>query len=885
MRSGTTRLDRLSRLPICAILALATMACLSAWPAVAQSTQAASASATFDIPAGDLAGALDRLSTQAGIQLMYQPGLVAGKQARALSGSFTWRVALERLLRGSGLEYRQVNATTIVIRQSDPGTKPGPRPAAAPPSRPAEGEETPVMDMKAMTVTGTRIRGGQSSSPVVTISQEEMRLSGHNSVGEAMRALPQNFNGGQNPGVAPGASNVGGIANQNLSGGSGINLRGLGPDATVTLLNGSRLPYDGFAQATDVAVIPVAAIDRIEILLDGASAIYGSDAVGGVANIILKRDYDGVELSGRYGAATDGGYEQRQMTAVAGQRWDSGGFLVAADVTHNTAVSARQRDYLSGMTYQATEIYPESDQKGLLFSGHQWFGEYAELSLDAFYTERRNELKIAVSPTTGHVVPTKSTIWGASPSMNFTLSGDWRLRVHGMAGRNDMEEVGRRNFDLTTGVESASQSSRYRNEASAAGVEVEGPLFALPGGEVRLSVGGGWRRTSLEYSDLSAGVIVHEGENSSRYGYGELSLPLLDQLLLNAAVRYENYDSFGATTTPKVGVLWSPTPSFDVRASWGRSFKAPTLTQQYQARMLYLYPASILGGGGAGAPANSQSIFFWGGDPDLKPETAETISVGFVARPDVLPNLRLEMNWFQVNYTDRVLPPIAAVGEALTNPAYAEFRTLNPGVAEINAAFDWANLPEGTFTGNYTGAPYDPANVFAIVRGSNTNAASDFLQGVDLSTRYRLDAWGGSLSLHFNGTWLTEAHRKLSSTSPEVPTAGIAFFPPKFKGRFSADWSRNDFTLAAAVNYIGGLADTLVTPNIGRGSMTTLDLVADYQVDMALIGDIGINLAVTNLLNEAPPFMQPVLPIYTSYDSLNYSALGRVINLSLRKRF
>src|SRR3546814_15432172 len=112
--------------------------------------------------------------------------------------------------------------------------------------------------------------------------------------------------------------------------------------------------------------------------------------------------------------------------------------------------------------------------------------------------------------------------------------------------------------------------------------------------------------------------------------------------------------------------------------------------------------------------------------------------------------------------------------------AYAEFRTLNPSIAEINAAFAWAGLPEGTFTGNYTGAPYDPANVFAIVRGSNTNAASDFLQGVDLSARYRLDAWGGSLSLHFSGTWLTEAHRTLSSTSPEIPTAGIAFFPQEF---------------------------------------------------------------------------------------------------------
>src|SRR3546814_14350406 len=61
----------------------------------------------------------------------------------------------------------------------------------------------------------------------------------------------------------------------------------------------------------------------------------------------------------------------------------------------------------------------------------------------------------------------------------------------------------------------------------------------------------GWRRTSLEYSDLLADVIIHEGDNVSRYGYGELSLPLLDQLLLNAAVRYEDYDSFGGTTTPK----------------------------------------------------------------------------------------------------------------------------------------------------------------------------------------------------------------------------------------------------------------------------------------------------------------------------------------------
>src|SRR3546814_18176294 len=104
--------------------------------------------------------------------------------------------------------------------------------------------------------------------------------------------------------------------------------------------------------------------------------------------------------------------------------------------------------------------------------------------------------------------------------------------------------------------------------------------------------------------------------------------------------------------------------------------------------MLYLYPASILGGGGAGAPPDSQSIFFWGGDPDLRPETAETVSVGFVARPDALPRLRLEANWFQLESTDRFLPPITSVAEPQSNPPSPEFRTLTQTILTTNTTFD-----------------------------------------------------------------------------------------------------------------------------------------------------------------------------------------------------
>src|SRR3546814_1212331 len=86
---------------------------------------------------------------------------------------------------------------------------------------------------------------------------------------------------------------------ENLASTSTLNLRGLGPDATLTLINGHRIAYDGAFQGVDISAIPLAALDRLEIVADGASALYGSDAVGGVANIILRRDFDGIWSSAR----------------------------------------------------------------------------------------------------------------------------------------------------------------------------------------------------------------------------------------------------------------------------------------------------------------------------------------------------------------------------------------------------------------------------------------------------------------------------------------------------------------------------------------------------------------------------------------------------------
>ena len=120
---------------------------------------------------------------------------------------------------------------------------------------------------------------------------------------------------------------------------SSINLRGLGSDATLTLLNGHRLSYGGTRQAIDVSAIPLGAVDRIEIVADGASALYGSDAVGGVANIILRPDMTGIETRARVGGSTDGGNFAQQYGITAGSRWGTGGFIAAYEFNRTSAIT------------------------------------------------------------------------------------------------------------------------------------------------------------------------------------------------------------------------------------------------------------------------------------------------------------------------------------------------------------------------------------------------------------------------------------------------------------------------------------------------------------------------------------------------------------------
>jgi iron complex outermembrane recepter protein len=215
-------------------------------------------------------------------------------------------------------------------------------PAATPSAAPEGG----TVKMQAFEVTGSRVKrlDSETVSPVVVLRADDMRAQGFTTIADAIRALP--FNNGQ--ALTPTDS-----GNSFTPGVNSFNLRGLGNNNTLVLINGRRaVPYaapgyNGFQTVFDLNSIPEAAIDSVEILKDGGSALYGSDAVAGVVNFKLKREYEGVYVSAEVGDYFDTGALLKKASVVTGGVSSTGktSMFVAANWSEQAAVYARDLSY------------------------------------------------------------------------------------------------------------------------------------------------------------------------------------------------------------------------------------------------------------------------------------------------------------------------------------------------------------------------------------------------------------------------------------------------------------------------------------------------------------------------------------------------------------
>ena len=294
--------------------------------------------AQFNLPAEPLPQAILEFYRQSGVEAIYAATpQVLKLTTRAVAGRMASSTALECMRAGTGLTFSFDSARSVILR---PAAKiPAPLPPAV---RAVIAQPHPLADMTAerlrpITVTGSLIRGVHSAiAPLVYVRRAQLRQAAYPDIEQALYALPMVSLIGPREDL--------GVDN-NVQYGAGISLRGLGVGATLVLVNGHRQPLGGLTgDFVDVSTIPWSAVQRIEVLPNGASALYGADAVAGVVNIVMRDDFTGTQTEARYGTTPDGRTEW-MFAQLLGTHWRGGHAMIDYQYSDATPLAAASRAY------------------------------------------------------------------------------------------------------------------------------------------------------------------------------------------------------------------------------------------------------------------------------------------------------------------------------------------------------------------------------------------------------------------------------------------------------------------------------------------------------------------------------------------------------------
>lgn len=272
----------------------------------------------FDIPAQGLGSALRAFGQASRQQIIFSEGSVRGRQAPALVGSFTADDGLSRLLAGSGLSVTRTRSGVLTV-----GNEPA-RVGSA-----TDGADT-TRDVAELVVTGSRIRRTDTatSAPVTVLDEDALIERGYTNLGQMLNQVTSNtpqFPISTTSGFPAGP------------GQTSPNLFNLGAGRTLTLVNGRRMvtTSSGLGDRTvDSSIIPSGLIRRVDIVQAGGAAVYGSDAIAGVVNYILKDNFEGLELDAQYGESSKGDYPQTLFRATYGKNFAEGRGNIAVDLEY-----------------------------------------------------------------------------------------------------------------------------------------------------------------------------------------------------------------------------------------------------------------------------------------------------------------------------------------------------------------------------------------------------------------------------------------------------------------------------------------------------------------------------------------------------------------------
>ena len=873
---------------------------------------------------------------------------------------------------------------------------------SAPPA--AEPDQDPELEQ--VVVTGTQIRGiAPIGASLATLDAEAIRETGVATPVEVLRQLPQVLGVGPGESVTNSSANAAGA---NVTNANTINLRGLGSQATLPLVNGRRPAPGGTAGGFyDPNNLPALAIKRVEVVADGASALYGSDAVAGVVNFVLRDDVRGVETHARYGFADD--YDERQAGLIGGFAWDSGRVMLAYDRYEHSELNANDRPDLfqddqrpyggidqrsfnavpgnlqvgtvryglpggsgQGLRFSDLSTTPqrlssfvdnsvigEVERNSAVLSVHQNVAD-VDLWLEGLYSDRTNR-RAGTATTANLVVPSTNpffipgvpgatttqtvlysfqndfgsqrrksseTSWQTAAGATKQLGESWRAELYGAHSANTATEY----RDLQVNGAALNAALADTNPATAfnpygsggnnnpatldrirafgefggdtkldvGSLKLDGRLMALRAGDLRMAAGVEYRKESLVNIDRrntttpNNTIIAYptnlRSSRNVKAAFAELyvpivgvdnALPALQRLELSLAGRYEKYSDFGDTSNPKIGLRWVPLAGVSVSASYGTSFRAPTLSNSnplslaaVQAVAQQIDPASPTG--------TSPMIRPTGGNADLKPEEATTWSLGVEYEPQWLEGAKFGANYFHVSYTDLIEQPGANNTTILNQQAL--YASLIRRVDPVNNPADLAYV-QSIYALPYAGViPFPATAVRVVVDGRFINAGSIKSDALDLQASYTFETALGRFTPGVLGSYTFKYDRSVISGGPMTDFVGFIEYPQRVRARGYLRWNKGGLRATGFLNYIDSYTNNRVLPSQDVASYTTLDLTLGYDTPEgnALLDNVSLSLDARNVLNRAPPF---TLVGTQLYDSTAASPIGRMIALDIVKRF
>jgi iron complex outermembrane receptor protein len=881
-------------------------------------------------------------------------------------------------------------------------------------------------------VTGTLIRGiAPAGSNVLGISEESVKATGAVSTNQLLASLPQvgNFFNAVPSGVSPVAGSNGStsIARPNLRNLPGANTSG--GAQTLVLLDGHRVVPLGIGQlAVDPDFIAPLVIERVEAMTDGGSAVYGSDALGGVINFMTRSRYDGVRVDAKVGFAD--AYTSYEAGGIAGKDWGSGSAYISYRYTKNDAIFGSDRDYvhrtdpltgiptgrncaegpnvsagaganargyvLSGNNLvvggpvtcdyaQDVAIHPRIETHNVFGSIMQQLDDNLRFDMKFYYAKRQIsgnngtlgngqlgtgvESTVTLQPSNPNYRPlpvgdpnfglpqtvrfslapalgarsamqdTNLDTWNITPQLTYQFGNDWQARGMFNYGRGTVDYSNAQvvNTRVVAALQNAANNGSLnpydpgaasdavldsivgydigigRNEFFNYRAIVDGPLFALPAGDVRAAFGAEYSKDTMKRQTTDVNIYQllppRAYTQTVKSLFGELQVPILGgddgmSLDLSASGRYDKYNDFGDTFNPKFGLTFKPFEMLTLRGNWGKSFNAATpadqlgvfssVAQQIPGAFLQFPPPTPGVCGGTGLPAcsaaNVAGIFLNGAVPALQPQKATNWSVGFDFKP--VDQVTLSASYYNLDLKGTIGRPVS--GSNLTDfyQGYPDLWLFQPSGQEAAAIL--ATIPPSGVSivlANPTstdqalllgaGGSMTPVQVLLDTRVQNLGRTK--AEGIDFSLDFGFDTSFGSIDGRVAGNYRLSQKTQTRAGLPIFDV--LEFDNPKYLITTQLSTTIQNFRAQATWNHTPGFDRSVNAA--GQKKISDFNIVNLYfQYDFGgndLTKDLSLSLNLSNIFDEEPPvYLDAGQP---GYQPGNTFTLGRMVQLGVSKKF